>query len=160
METIGIVSIIASLVFVGLQIRQDQTMNRFQAVADFDDTMFEYARIIGENPDLWRKGLRGDDLDESEEIRFQALAYLVEQKFSGIYQRASLVKTGRNQDGIARQFASNLFAFPGLRREFLGRCHRINSMGLEPAFCSHVEQILKLLDDGEISPAEGVHYIL
>jgi hypothetical protein len=159
LETLGIVSIVASLVFVGLQLRQDQKMNRYQAEADFDDTMFEYARIIGENPELWRKGLRGDELSESEEIRFQALAYIVEQKYTGIYGRSLLIGMGRDPEGIVRQFASNLYAFPGLRREFLGRCHRINSMGLEPAFCSRVEQTLTLLSNGEIPPAEGVHYI-
>jgi hypothetical protein len=160
LEIIGIVSIVASLVFVGLQISQEQTMNRYQADADFDDTMFEYARIIGESPEIWRKGLNGGELTASEEIQFQALAYIVEQKFTGIYSRASLVKGGRNLDGIARQFASNLYAFPGLRREFLSRCHRINSMGLEPPFCAHVERTLGLLDSGELPAAEGVHFIL
>ena len=160
LEIVGVFSIVASLIFVGLQIRQEQTMNLFQATADFDDTMFEYARIIGENPELWRKGLSGGELTESEEIQFQALAYIAEQKFDGIYSRSLLVENGRNVDGIARHFASNLHAFPGLRREFLSRCHRMNSMGLEPRFCAHVERTLKRLDSGELPPVEGTHFIL
>ena len=37
MEAIGFLALIASLIFVGLQIRQDHTIAKAQNAADFDD---------------------------------------------------------------------------------------------------------------------------
>ena len=59
LEAIGFVILIASLIFVGLQLRQDHTIARAQNSADFDDTMIEYARVINANREVWIKGLEG-----------------------------------------------------------------------------------------------------
>ena len=57
-EAIGFVALIASLIFVGLQIRQDHKIARVENAADFDDTMIEYARVINANREVWIKRIR------------------------------------------------------------------------------------------------------
>ena len=65
LEAVGFIVLIASLIFVGLQIRQDHTIARAQDAADFDDTMIEYARVINANRDVWIRGLEGTELTPS-----------------------------------------------------------------------------------------------
>ncbi len=159
-ELIGIAAIVASLVFVGLQLRQDQDIARYEGASDYYDTTIAYAGAIIENAGIWREGLEGLQFDDpNQEVKFQALAYMAHRKFAGIYSRDERIDGGRRQNAITRQFASELYTFPGLRRTFLSRCEKQYSMGLSPQFCIDVLEKLRLIDSGQISPPQGVHYI-
>jgi hypothetical protein len=68
LEAIGFVILIASLIFVGLQIRQDHGIAQAQNAADFDDTMIEYARVINANREVWIKGLEGAELSPVDAV--------------------------------------------------------------------------------------------
>ena len=127
-EAMGFVALIASLIFVGLQIRQDHRIARVQNAADFDDTMIEYARVINANREVWIKGLAGADLSLADQVTFEAVAFAVWQKFLGIYNRNALLEEGQ-QFRVARQVASELYIFPGLRGYFVARCDHHESMG-------------------------------
>ena len=158
-EAIGFVALIASLVFVGLQIRQDQKIARLQIAAEFDDTMIEYARVINANREIWIKGLEGGDLTPEDQVTFEAVAFAVWQKFLGLYNRADFVDKGR-KGGIARQLASELYIFPGLREYFLARCGHHESMGFFRPYCHDVKEQLDKLDDGTLPPPKGKLYVL
>ena len=86
-EVVGFIALIASLIFVGLQIRQDQDIARIQNAADFDDTMIEYARVINANRDVWIRGLEGGDLSLEDQVSFEVVAFAVWHKFLGLYNR-------------------------------------------------------------------------
>ena len=158
-EAIGFVVLIASLIFVGLQIRQEHQIARAQNSADFDDTMIEYARVINANREVWKKGLEGEELPPTDQIAFEAVAFAVWQKFFGIYQRTDLLGY-RPRDEIARQLASELYIFPGLRHFSVARCEYGESMGFSRPFCHDVREQLGRLDDGTPPPPEGKLYVL
>ena len=158
-EVIGFVALIASLIFVGLQIRQDHKIARLQTAADFDDTMIEYARVINANREIWIKGLEGADLTPEDQVTFEAVAFAVWQKFLGLYNREIIFDNVR-KDGIARQLASELYIFPGLREYFLARCGHHESIGFFRPYCSDVKEQLGKLDDGTLSPPKGKLYVL
>ena len=158
-EAIGFVGLIASLIFVGLQIQQEHQIARAQNSADFDDTMIEYARVINANRQVWKKGLEGAELSPTDQIAFEVVAFAVWQKFFGIYQRTDLLGY-RPRDEIARQLASELYIFPGLRRYFVARCEHGESMGFSRPFCRDVKGQLSKLDDGTLPPPEGKLYVL
>lgn len=65
-ELLGIVAIVASLVFVGLQIRQDRAIAEAQVFAEQDAVVIEMANLISANRDLWLRGLRGDELSAAD----------------------------------------------------------------------------------------------
>ena len=90
-ELIGIASLVASLIFVGLQIRQDQDIAVAQIYADHDDTVIEWARLLSENRDLWVRGLKGDKLDDAENAVFVAIASTYFVMEGDRYARALLV---------------------------------------------------------------------
>ena len=72
LEAIGFVMLISSLIFVGLQIRQEHRIARLQNSADFDDTMIEYARVINANREVWKKGL-----EDAEALASRSSGYAV-----------------------------------------------------------------------------------
>ncbi len=158
-EAIGFVVLIASLIFVGLQIRQEHRLARAQNSADFDDTMIEYARVINANREVWKKGLKRAELSPTDQIAFEAVAFAVWQKFFGIYNRTDLLGY-RSRDEIARQLASELYIFPGLRHFSVARCEHGESMGFSRPFCHDVREQLGRLDDGTPPPPEGKLYVL
>jgi hypothetical protein len=158
-EAVGFVLLIASLIFVGLQIRQDHRIARAQNAADFDDTMIEYARVINANREVWIKGLEGAELSLVDQVTFEVVAFAVWQKFSGIHSRNDLLG-GRGRDKVARQLASELYIFPGLRQYFLARCEHHESMGFLRSFCRDVKEQLGKLDDGTLPPPKGKLYVL
>lgn len=137
----------ASLIFVGLQIRQEHRLARAQNAADFDDTMIEYARVINANRKIWIRGLEGDELSLADQVSFEVVAFAVWQKFNALHARDCLLGV-RGRDGIARQLASELYIFPGLRHDFVARCEHHESMGFSRSFCRNVKEQLGKLDDG------------
>jgi hypothetical protein len=146
-ERIGIVAIIGSLIFVGLQMRQDHQLARAQNSADFDDTMIEYARVINANREIWKMGLEGEELSPVDQITFEAVAYTVWQKFFGLYTRTGLLGY-RPASEVAKQLAGELYIFPGLRRYFITRCVHGESLGFPRPFCGDVMEQLGKFDDG------------
>ncbi len=159
LEAVGFIALIASLIFVGLQIRQDHTIAQAQNAADFDDTMIEYAGMINANREVWVNGLTGAELTTLDQVTFEAVAFAVWQKFNGIYRRNKLLNEG-NTMGVARQMASELFIHPGLRKYILSRCIHRESMGQQISFCEDVRTQLKKLDDGTLPAPQGKLYVL
>jgi hypothetical protein len=159
LEAIGFLVLIASLIFVGLQIRQDHTIAQAQNAADFDDTMIEYARVINANRDVWIRGLEGAELSLQDQVTFESVAFAVWQKFTGLYRRDRLLNQG---SGIlaARQLAGELFIHPGLRQYVLSRCRHRESVGQEISLCDDVRSQLKAFDDGTLPAPEGKLYVL
>jgi len=158
LEGIGFLTLISSLIFVGFQIRQDYTIARAENASDFDDTMIEYAHVINSNRDVWLRGLEGAELSLPDQVTFETVAFTVWQKFFGLYSRNKLLDRGSGTKA-ARQFAGELFIFPGLRQYFLSRCNHRVSMGQTVSFCDDVRTQLKKLDDGILPAPEGRLYV-
>ena len=72
-ELVGIFAVVASLIFVGLQLRQDQRIAEAEIYADFDDTQIELSRLILENRELWLAGSNGEQLSELDQQSFEAM---------------------------------------------------------------------------------------
>ena len=112
-EGVGVVAIVGSLIFVGLQIQQDQQIALAQIFADHDDTQREWARMIVENDDVWVRGLKGEDLDEREFAKFTALSIAYFQMEADRYRRAMLI-TAIQPTSIIVKHANIISSYPGL----------------------------------------------
>ena len=58
-ELVGIAAIVASLVFVGMQVRQDQDIAVAQLLMEATARRIELSQLMSENREAWEKGLRG-----------------------------------------------------------------------------------------------------
>lgn len=119
-EFVAVSSIIASLIFVGLQLRQDKQFTAAQVRVESDGLVFDLSQMVSEGRDIWIRGLNGEELSEHDELTFRAVAIAVEQRHRGIAQRAPLLGTG-TEGNRAKRFAHILCQYPGLRRVFLGQ---------------------------------------
>lgn len=158
LEAIGFLTLISSLIFVGLQIKQDHTIARAEVASNFNATMIEYAHVINSNRDVWLRGLEGAELSLPDQVAFETVAFIVWQKFFGLYSISKSLYEGTGTRS-ARQFASELFIFPGLRQYFISRCNHRESMGQKVSFCDDVRTQLKKLDDGILPAPEGRLYV-
>ncbi len=120
MQFLGIFAVVASLIFVGQQMRQDRAIATAEAFASRSVAVTELAALISSNKALWISGLNGDELQEEDEAAFQAMAEAVESYFVAMevrqlsiggssFGRARSVENGRN-------YAFALYLHKGLRR--------------------------------------------
>jgi len=112
-EILGIAAIVASLVFVGMQLRQEQEI----ALAEiFDASESSAAAIdfqINENTAVWLKSRNGENLTEREES-------IISRIVGSMYRRARIQTTMRRNVASAGnaplvEFAIELHSNPGAR---------------------------------------------
>lgn len=72
-ELVGLAAIVASLIFVGLQMRQDQEIAEAQAYVDASALLIELNQYIENNKEVWIKGLDGAELSLADKLTFRAL---------------------------------------------------------------------------------------
>ena len=73
-EFVGIVAIVASLMFVGFQLQQDRQLAQVEALIANQAIEIELIMLIDEDRDIWLKGLRGEELSDLDELTFEALS--------------------------------------------------------------------------------------
>lgn len=116
-ELIGIAAIVVSLVFLALQIRQQQLSADAEAVVASAALLAEVTQSINENREIWVKGLKGEELSELDESVFNRLAMGVWRYKASQILRAQRLTIG-DVDRQAERYAYELYIYPGLRRWF------------------------------------------
>jgi hypothetical protein len=113
-ELIGIAAIVASLLFVGMQMRQDQEIAIVETRGDATAAMIGLTDSLKGKENIWRKGLDGAPLTDAEQIQFLALAKVVDSQFFTLWIRWSRIGPV-NPNAAAMQYAYALYSHPGLR---------------------------------------------
>ena len=116
-ELIGIAAIVASLIFVGLQIRQDQEIAIVSTHGELSQSKTDLTFKIGENMEIWKRGLDKDQLTEEELAVFTVQASSVAEFHQRLFIR--WLRLGPVDSGVAAgRYAYALYVFPGLRHEY------------------------------------------
>ncbi len=116
-ELAGIAAIVSSLVFVGFQIRQEQEIAIVDTYGELSQTNIDLTFEIGEQMEIWIKGLNGDPLTEEELGVFTVQAAAVTEYYQRMFFR--WIRLGPIDPRVAAsKFAFALYIFPGLRQEF------------------------------------------
>ena len=66
LQILGIIGIIASLVFVGQQLKQDRHIAESEAWLSYVDTQVALSQLINENAKIWAEGLGGADFSAAD----------------------------------------------------------------------------------------------
>jgi len=118
-ELVGIAAIVASLVFVGLQMQQagriaqnDEDLAILSSVLTVNNATSEYV-------DIWLRGATGGDLSDSEALIFKNLVNNANISYFFGYRRAS--RMGRDDEAQTEiyDFTAMLHRNPGARRVWL-----------------------------------------
>ena len=112
-EIVGIAAIIASLIFVGLQLKQEQQIALSEIIQADEGSSTRLDLAVVENADLWLKANSGELLTERESLIMNRLV-------AAMYRRASKeVQMRRNlgqyADFAIIDFAIELHENPGAR---------------------------------------------
>lgn len=72
-ELVGIVAIVASLIFVGLEMRQSQKIALAEIEAAYASASIEMASLISDNSEVWAIGIADEELDDSDAAVFESI---------------------------------------------------------------------------------------
>ena len=152
-ELTGMAAIVGSLIFVGLQIRQEQVIALGQINLSLLASQIDFNNSINDNADIWVRGNAGDELDQVERIVYEGL----------LETMAYLHRTERRQYGAFNEerklqvsvadFALYLHQNPGARQTWVEREEKNDSdratliAGFASNFHKAVLADLKKLDE-------------
>ena len=119
-EVVGIIAIIASLAFVGIQLRQEQEIAITDTYGSVSEMTIEISIVVGQNMEIWKKGLGGGELSPDEFGIFQGLYTAVESHHQRMFIRWLRIGPGDPKE-IASDFAYALYVFPGIRNLYVAR---------------------------------------
>ena len=115
-EALGIAAIVASLIFVGLQLRQSQEIAIAETYMSILSSEIEVRNAVSEHADLWKKANSGAELDEAEAVIFGNLvANLNSEANRSMNQLRRLGHTAAAKSQV-HQFASFLHQNPAARQ--------------------------------------------
>ena len=117
-ELIGIAAIVASLIFVGLQLKQDRNIATAERWSYNDQRAASLSGLVTANRDLWVKGLKGEELSEVDQAAFQSIGVAVIQRHENEMRRAVTLSYVDRPGLIAKTLAYRLYQYPGLRRVY------------------------------------------
>ncbi len=151
---IGIASIVASLLFVGLQMRQEQDIASAQIWSERNQVRAELANLIYTDPQIWVNGLEGAELSAFDTVRFEAIAFLYFQKESAQYNQRYLQVSPAPERRIAHGLANMMWSYPGLRSAWSRwhSGHQITSPN--NPFTADVERHLNQFEEGVLTHIE------
>ena len=115
-ELVGILAIVASLVFVGLQMRQAQDIALSEGDLTYLLSEFEKNNAIINNPAIWVRGNAGEELSAEDSAVFRALVRNMADSafFFDLQARRMGVQPG--PDAVTADFAAYLHNNPGAWR--------------------------------------------
>ena len=116
-EILGVVSIVGSLTFVGLELNQAQQVAQNESGYYITNSGIERASVINEHPGIWAKGNAGEALSREEKVIYdnQLLVYWAIAFWTTQAQR----RLGSDLDVALHDFASFLHRNPGARTTWL-----------------------------------------
>ena len=117
MQVAGIFALVLSLIFVGVQLRQEQEIAIVDTYGAVAETEINISVLVSENMAIWRRGLEGGDLSEDERGVFDGLIAAVAAHYQRMFIRWSRLGPG-DPDRVASEFAYAMYVFPGLRKAF------------------------------------------
>lgn len=130
-ESIGIAAIVASLIFVGLQLRQAEKAASAEGYASTMSNYIEVGNSVKAHVNIWNKGAAGEDLTDDEAAIFAVLVRQVnDSAYFGYMQELELA--GIDSARVtASDFAIFLYINLGAQRVWLAREeHLIKHRGL------------------------------
>jgi len=152
-ELIGLAAIVASLVFVGLQMRLEQDIAEAQAYVDSSNGLIELSQLTAENQEVWNKGLDGAELTALETAIFEQIARAWYIRKLSQWQRSNRLDAG-NPERVIKTLAYELYKHPGLRDHFKRYIEGVNAREAalgdtrpEDSFTSTVERELREIEE-------------
>jgi len=119
-ELAGGVSIVASLIFVGLQLRQEQQISLSEFQYQRIEILNDHRSLIMQHIDIWIAGNSGNELDQSSQEIYEMLIDNEWNRTSAL-ESAGERLDGGSPGGLLSMFAKFLYDNAGAREVWLER---------------------------------------
>ncbi len=135
MQVVGIFAVVASLIFVGLQMRADRSFAVIDAISSRVDATVGLADLIGNNKAVWVSGLSGAELSDADQATFQAMTEAVDTYFIAHWVRLNSIGGADLGENVARGYAFEIYSHVGLRRAWIEQTEHLrvkdNALGID-----------------------------
>lgn len=121
-ELIGISAIVGSLIFVGVQLRQDRAIALNETAMTIIESRNELSIAIGESADLWLKANDGEALTRAENFKLEKQVFALSASAN---LEASMRRDLGNTGNVPlKRLATILYENPGARKIWLSLAER------------------------------------
>lgn len=120
-EVVGIAALVASLVFVGLQMKQAREIAMSENDMALLQSQVAIDNALNEHAGLWIKAQTSQPLDSTERFVFRNLVIMINDASFFDHLRAERLGQPEIEQAIVHGFAAFLFQYPAARREWLER---------------------------------------
>ena len=114
-ELIGVFAIVASLIFVGLQLKQEDEVAQLEMFDRSAEQQRELADLITQHADVWQRGCVGEELSDTDQLVF---AQIHNQFIVHTYLRWLRFKVsdfaGSDGQYLIDAYAANIHRYPGI----------------------------------------------
>lgn len=120
-EFVGILALVLSLIFVGLQMRQTNDVAFMELDTAMVGIMVDTTDLIAANSEVWVKGNAGEELSTSESAIYYEILAAINTRW--VVEESHARQLGRTEiaDLIRRDWTAFLHQNPGARRVWLSR---------------------------------------
>ena len=114
LQLVGMFGIMASLIFVGVQVRQTQAIGEGESAIQFFEATIAGRQLFVDNIDVWIKGCAGEKMSIAEEAQFAHMyrGYTQASYFAWMSARHNILEL--NPDDVVYPFAASLHRYSGL----------------------------------------------
>jgi len=120
-ELVGILAIVTSLVFVGLELRQSQNLAKAELMANYLANSTEKNSAIIAEPDIWVRGNAGEILTPAEQAVFEHQVLNEQDRAWFAVEQYKLIGYSDYLESDAAEMAMFLHKNPGARTVWLAR---------------------------------------
>lgn len=125
-ELVGIFAILASLIFVALQLRQEEALLQSEMRAALVANNISINDSIIGNVDIWVRGNKGEELNPAESAIHETLVHNV-NNFMFHVRQTFLAIEPQAEEHILAEFAGFLADNPGAHQAWIKRERRLNT---------------------------------
>ena len=129
-ELIGIAAIVASLIFVGLELQQSRAIAEANRQAQQMDREFGLTDLVSEHGALIVKINNGESLTEEEELVADRLIQAISTSYFFAYAQVNLLNVDGGRGVPVRSLAIFLNDNPGLKDRYIAQLDKINEANL------------------------------
>jgi len=116
-EVAGVLAIVASLLFVGIQFNQSQQLGYGDVMSNWSDRSANYRFLIAENAEIWWKACAGEELRPEEKVIAQLMytSYTTFEYANWVLDQKGFGSGAGDGSQAVNRYAANWWRYPGFR---------------------------------------------
>ena len=113
LQLVGLFGIMASLFFVGMQVRQTQAIGEGESATNFIAITVAAREMVASQTDVWVKGCLGEDMSDADAATFAQLyrTYAQTSYLAWLAARNGILDL--DPGSMANAYAANIHRYPG-----------------------------------------------